>query len=227
MYKKILISALFLLSEWSVFASHETIPYENVIAREYNRMRGGIDRYSSMHAIMNQALRGKSTEQKNQIIADLKSLKHAVHAALEQAKHDGKRMWYWGYIWKDNEPAIQTLAQYGYDINDRLADAEMQLQSDLVRLFWYISGITGGALVGITALYLSQHYLSKENYAREGQHGLVEMLAAPAAAGLDVAAIGTKYLLAGIVLGAEGLKKAAGAGLQGMAGVPPVITPPK
>src|SRR3989338_1092431 len=130
MYKKIIISGFLLLATSSIFTvykatskkliAYEVVPYENVIELEYNRMRGGVEKYTTIHDIMNQTLRGKSVEQKNQIIADLKSLKHAVHAALEQAKHDGKRMWYWGYIWKDNEPAIQTLAQYGYDVTDKL-----------------------------------------------------------------------------------------------------------
>lgn len=227
MFKKIIISSLFLIATWSTFAGHEPVPYENVIAREYNRMRGGADRYSSIHAIMNQTLRGKSVEQKNQMIADLRSLKHAVDAALDQAKHDGQRMWYWGYIWKDNEPAIQTLAQYGYDITNKLAECEMQLQSDIVKLFWYTSGVTGGALLGITALYLSQHYLSKESFMRDGHHGLMEMLAAPTLAGLDVAAVGAKNLLALIVAGTEGLKNAADTALSVMKNVPPVTPLPK
>ena len=227
MFKKIIISSLFLIATWSTFAGHEPVPYENVIAREYNRMRGGADRYSSIHAIMNQTLRGRSVEQKNQMIADLKSLKHAVDAALEQAKHDGQRMWYWGYIWKDNEPAIQTLAQYGYDITNKLADCEMQLQSDIVKLFWYTSGVTSGALLGITALYLSQHYLSKERFMRDSNHGLFEMLAAPTLAGLDVAAIGAKSLLALIISGTEGLKNAADKALSIMKEIPPVTPIPK
>ena len=226
-FKKFIISSLFIIATWSTFAGHEPVPYENIIAREYNRIHGHAGRYSSIHNIMNQTLRGKSIEQKNQIIADLRSLKHAVNAAYQQAKHDGQRMWYWGYIWKDNEPTIQTLAQYEYDISDKIANYEMQIQSDLVKLFWYVSGVTGGALLGITALYLSQHYLSKESYIRDGHHGLAEMITAPTLAGLDAAAVGAKSLLALIAAGTDGLKSAADAALSAMKNIPPVTIPPK
>ena len=220
-YKKFMISGLFLLSTVSIFASQslpanekksspETVPYENVIEREYNRSRGNLGKYTSIHEIMNQTLRGKSIEQKNQIIADLKSLKHAVHAAHEQAYHDGKRMWYWGYIWKDNEPAIETLAQYGYDISDKLSDFEWESQTDFTKLLWYTTKYTSIGAVGIITLWASQYKLSTQTQP----HGIVEMLSAPALAGYDAAKIAAKYTLSGITLsfgavayGADYLKK--------------------
>lgn len=222
-YKKIMILGLFLFSAWSIVADEETpVPYEKYIAKEYNRIRAGADKYSSFHEIMNQGLRGKSIEQKNKIIADLKALKSAVNAAYNQAELDGKSLWYYFYIWKDNNPAIQALIQYEYDVDYKIATSQMEMQPDIIRALRYVSGFATGALVALTALYFSQHYLSHENYVQNKHHGFIEIMAAPASAGLDIATEGMRYLLAGVVSAASGLKNAADAGVGALAKNPPI-----
>ena len=231
MYKKLIILGLFLLSTGSIFCNQEinfqannpryskqeeAIPYENVIAREYNRMRGDLDRYTSMDAIMNQTLRGKSVEGKNQIIADLKSLKQAVHAATAQAEHDGKRRWDWFYIWKDNNASIQALMQHEDDITAKLYQFERDSQSDAVRALRYISGFSLGAVSSIIALYFTQSYLSKENYFKDGKHGMFEMLSAPIMGGLYIASIAAKYALEGLKKSSEGLSTTADYGARAL-----------
>lgn len=220
MNKKVILIGLFIFSSLQLFASHyQMVPYENVIAREYNRMRGAADRYTSIDKIMNQSLRGKSTEQKNQIIADLRSLKHAIYAAQAQAKYDGSRMWYWFYIWKDNEIAIDTLAQYHNDVSKKLAEFEWQSNSDLFRAGWHASKYAAAFLAGIIAVWASQGYLYHPNHVdengkpkyleKEDFHGLVEMVTAPAYAGADVAGITIKKTVASLVYVAEKLVDAA------------------
>jgi len=209
MNKKIIIFGLYIFSTFSLFSGSNMVPYENVIAREYNRMRGATDRYSSIDRIMNQSLRGKSTEQKNQIIADLRSLKHAIYAATEQAKYDGTRMWYWLYLYKDNEIAIDTLTQYNNDVAEKLAELEWESRSDLHRASWYMSKYVATFIAGIVAVWASQGYLYKPNFknkdgkqeflAKEDQHGLFDLLIAPAYAGKDLATTGAKKTLEGIV----------------------------
>ena len=203
MHKKLIIIGLFLLSSVSIFCNQgmgiqensfyrkEALPYENVIATEYNRMRNE-DQYVSMDAIMNKSLRGKSVEGKNQIIADLKSLKQAVHAAVAQAEHDGKRRWDWFYLWKDNNAAIQILMEHEDDISAKLYQFERDSQSDLVRGLRYIAGFSLGAVSSIVALYFTQGHLSKENYLKDGHHGIAEMLTAPAMGGLYIATVAAK-----------------------------------
>lgn len=222
-----MILGLLLCSAWSIIADEEMpVPYEKYIAKEYNRIRAGADKYSSFHEIMNQTLRGKSIEQKNKIIADLKALKSAVNAAYNQAELDGRSLWYYFYIWKDNNPAIQALIQLEYDVADKIASSQLEMQPDYIRALRYISGFATGALVALTALYFSQNYLSHENYLRDKQHGFFEIMAAPASAGLDVATEGMRYLLAGVVSAANGLKTAADAGVGALAKKPPIELAP-
>lgn len=197
MHKKIIIFGLYIFSTFSLFSSNNIVPYENVIAREYNRIHGTRDRYSSIDKIMNQSLRGKSIEQKNLIIADLRSLKHAIYTAKEQAKYDGTRMWYFLYLYKDNEIAIDTLAQYNNDVAEKLAKLEWESCSDLHRASWYFSKYAATFIAGIVAVWASQGYLHKPNFknkdgnleylTKNDQHDLFELLIAPAYASKDLA----------------------------------------
>jgi hypothetical protein len=209
LYLKILCAGFLLVATAPAFASREVIPYENVIEREYNRMRGGAAPYNSIQAIISQNLRGKSIEQKNQIIADLRALKQAIHAAWSQAEHDGKRIWQWGYIWKDNNAAIQSLAEHEDDVTLRLQALAWESQSDFIKLLWISSKYIGIAITGIATLYLTQGYLSQEYYQEHGSHGIAEMLLAPAHGGIDALATGTHYTVRGIKYGSAYLAAAA------------------
>ena len=208
-YKIALFSGFLLFLNLAIFASHEVIPYENVIAREYNRMRGGSGQYTSIEDIISQNLRGKSIEQKNQIISDLRGLKQAVHAAWSQAEHDGKRVWQWGYIWKDNNAAIQSLREHEDDVTQRLQALAWESQPDIVKLLWISSKYVSIAIAGIASLYLTQGYLSSEYYLEHKKHGPMEMLLAPAYGGLDAVGIGAKYTVRGLKYGSQYLVAAA------------------
>jgi hypothetical protein len=223
MYKKLMITGLFLASAWSIFTCEEiAIPYENYIAKEYNRIRAGADKYSSFHDIMNQNLRGKSNEQKNKIINDFKALKLAVRAAYNQAEHDGKSLWYYFYIWKDNNPAIQSLIQHESDVTYKIRTSELELQPDIIRLLWYITPFTAGVLSGITLVWLTQGNLSYDYYVKNKCHGPLEMFKAPASEGLKVGAFGIKNLLWAAGKGAEYVKAGADVGANMLGPKPPI-----
>ncbi len=195
MYKKIIISGLFLLSGFSAQAStRNKPPYEDTIKAQYDRTHAGINRYTSIDAIINKPSRGIPVAQRNQNIADLQDLKMGVQRAIDQAESDGRRAWYYAYIWKDTQAAITNLYEYKYDIDLKLAEYARQSQSDLEKLARYLAPYMIGAVVTITALWLSQGY-----YLREGEqsHGFFEMQAAPITATYDATKyIGTKLLLA-------------------------------
>ena len=220
MYKKIIISGLLLLSGFSAQASvRKTPPYENLIATEYNRMRGNINWYRSMGGIIYKPSRGITVDERNENIADLQTLKLAVQAAIRKAETEGRPLWYYAYIWKDTSPAIDTLRQYIEDIDDKLAEYALQSQSDVEKFARYAKPYVIGAVVAITALWLSQGY-----YLREGEqpHGFFEMQAAPVIGAFNA----TKYVagqgLAAGIYAAGGIKNAADylAGVQYP--VPPV-----
>ncbi len=196
-YQKILVATLLLVFNFTIYTNYEAIPYENVIAREYNRMRGG-NHYSSIQSIISQQFRGKSTEQKNQILADLRALKQAIHMAWSQAEHDGKRVWQWGYIWKDNNATIQSLREHEDDVTIRLQELEWESQSDVIKFLWVSGKYISIALASIMSLYLTQNYLSQEYYAEHKMHGPIEMILAPAYGGLEVAKYSSKIALKGI-----------------------------
>lgn len=179
MYKKLIIAGLLLISSWITPTDDPMIPYEKFVAAEYNRIRHGADRYVSYNAIMNQNLRGKSMEQKRKILANLQGLEVALGKAYLQADQDGKRLWYYFYIWKDNNPIIQSLIQYQDDVINKIRETQDDMQSDAMKLFRYISPYISGAIAGITLLWLTQGNLSYEHYVEHKNHGLIEMLAAP------------------------------------------------
>ncbi len=179
--------------------------YENIMIQEYNNIRGA-NKYRSMHAIMNQTLRGKSSEQRTQILADLAALQQAIRAARIQAESDGKRMWQWGYIWKDNSITIDTLNQYENDIAEQLADYQWQSKSDLVKLAYFSSKYLAVGILSIAALYASQSYiLEKEGYQSNKKYGLFDMLAAPTVTSFNALKSGTKALLKSISYTLESL----------------------
>lgn len=179
--------------------------YETIIAQEYNNIRGA-NKYRSMHAIMDQTLRGKSSEQRTQILADLAALQQAIRAARVQAEHDGKRMWQWGYIWKDNSITIDTLNQYETDIAEQLADYQWQSKSDLVKLAYFSSKYLAVGVLSIAALYASQSYiLEKEGYRNNKKYGLFDMLAAPTVKSFNTVKSGTKAFLKSISYTLESL----------------------
>ncbi|MDP3788131.1 MAG: hypothetical protein Q8Q60_02290 [Candidatus Chromulinivorax sp.] len=213
MYKKFMVTGLFLLSTWSMFTIDETsIPYESLIAKEYNAIRSGANRYSSFDTIMNQSLRGKSVEQKSKIVADLKALKFAIHTAYNKAEHDGKSLWYYGYIWKDNNPAIQSLLELESEVAYKIKATEMELQSDITRFLLYITPFASGILAGITLLWLAQSNLSYDYYVENKQHGLLEMFQAPTIDALKATGAAIKVLLMGASKAAEGVKYSADTG---------------
>lgn len=198
-YQKIAVANFLLIFHLAICAGQELIPYEAVIAREYNRMRGG-HHYTSIQTIVSQQFRGKSTEQKNQILADLRALKQAIHMAWSQAEHDGKRVWKWGYLWKDNNATIQSLREHEDDVAARLQELEWESQSDFMKLLWISGKYLSVAIAGIMSLYLTQGYLSKEYYAEHKFHGPIEMLLAPAYGGLDIAKYSGKVTLQTIAM---------------------------
>ncbi len=188
MYKKITISIVFLLSELYLGASvRKSPPYENLIASEYNIMRAGVNWYRSMGAIIYKPSRGITVAEKNENIGDLQTLKLAVQTAIRQAETEGKPLWYYGYIWKDTSPAIDTLKQYIDDIDDKLAEYARESQSDLEKFARYAKPYVIGAVTAITALWLSQGYFLKEG---QDPHGFFEMHAAPLVGTFNA----TKYL---------------------------------
>lgn len=194
------------------YTSSNSFPYENVIAQEFNRLRGGDQRFSSVEEILNQNLRGKSIEQKNKIIADLKVLKSAVHSAYLQAEHDGKNLWYYLYIWKDNNAIIQSLMQLEYDVDARIADCEGEVKTDVEKFIRYITPFAAGMLTGITLLYLAQGNLDYNYYVEHKHHGLLEMFQAPTLEAIKAGALGVKGALMLTGKAAEGIKYGAEAG---------------
>lgn len=189
MYKKFIISGLFIFFTWSIVAAqqHHVVPYENVIAREYNRLRGGVNHYTSINEIISQTLRGKSSQQKINIITDLRALKYAIQLALAEAESDGKRMWYSAYLWKDNNPTIEILSQYEDDVSEKISEFEFAAQPDYIRALIYSAKILTYITIGMGLSYLSQGYLDKKHYAEHGQHGPIEMFYAPLQGGYDIA----------------------------------------
>lgn len=186
------------------------VPYENIIAQEYNRIRGGINHYVSIDAIMDQSLRGKSLDQKTLIIDDLKALRQSIAVAGQHAQQAGRRMWQWGYIWKDNSITIDTLSQLESDVSAQLARFEWESQSDMTKFLLYSSKYLATGVVAITALYLSQSYLlDKDAYKDNKKYGLFDLLGAPTAAGFDVIKNTTKAVLSGISYSLESLDKGA------------------
>jgi hypothetical protein len=190
MYKKLMITALLCISGSYIQTSvRKTPPYENLIASEYNRMRAGINWYRSMGSIIYKPSRGLTIDERNENIADLQALKLAVQTAIQKAENEGRPLWYYAYIWKDTSPAIDTLRQYIEDIDDKLAEYAQQSQSDLEKFARYAKPYVIGAVVAITALWLSQGF-----YLREGEqpHGFFEMHAAPVVGAFNA----TKYVAA-------------------------------
>ncbi|MGZ6254809.1 MAG: hypothetical protein ACXWL5_02395 [Candidatus Chromulinivorax sp.] len=212
MYKKYTISIfLFLIAEITQAAQQgaapaqipvnfniTAIPYENVIAREYNRLRGNQAAYTSIDQIVNQGLRGKSTEQKNQILTDLRSLKHAIATARDQAKNDGKRMWYWFYLWKDNEIVIDTLTQLENDVNEKLTALEWESQPDYVKGLWYTTKYLSVALLSIVVLSYSQKHIDKTDYDPEKGFSTLNLIKAPFYQGAETTVQSIKLILEGL-----------------------------
>lgn len=160
-------------------AADHTVPYESIIAREYNRMQGGTRVYTTIEAILEQSVRGKTSAEKNQIMVDLLTLQHALTFALSQAENDGKRLWYWGYFWKDTNAAIEILKDYKADVAQKIADIEWQSSSDWYKFFWISLKYSTFFVAGVMSIYLSQHYLNYQHYVDTHQHGLGELLFAP------------------------------------------------
>ncbi len=206
-------TGLFLLATWSMFAVDETsIPYESLIAKEYNAIRSGANRYSSFDTIMNQTLRGKSVEQKSKIVADLRALKFAIHTAYNKAEHDGKSLWYYFYIWKDNNPAIQSLLELESEVDYKIKSTEIELKSDISRFMAYISPFASGVLAGIVLLWLAQGNLSYDYYVENKRHSLLDMLQAPTVEVIKASGAAIKIVLMGTSKAAEGIKYSADAG---------------
>jgi hypothetical protein len=184
-----MISLLILFSgSFKLLAQQTIVYYENRILREFNRTVGS--HYRLIEEIIDQSSRYKSIGEKNNIINHLRILKELVHRNLEEAKNNGKRMWYLGYIWKDNEPAIQILTQYEYDISGKLIELEWSIQTDLTKVLWYSSKYMAIYIATIIALWGSQEYLSgKPN------NDLHEMLLAPGYKAIDIVKAITKYVL--------------------------------
>jgi len=188
MYKKIIIATLFLVSGYCLDASvRKAPPYENLIASEYNRMRAGVNWYRSMGYIIYKPSRGITIDERNENIGDLQTLKLAVQVAIQKAENEGKPLWYYAYIWKDTSPAIDTLKQYIEDIDEKLAEYAQQSQSDVEKFARYAKPYVIGAVMAITALWLSQGYFLKEG---QEPHGFFEMHAAPVAGAYNA----TKYV---------------------------------
>ncbi len=216
MFKKLIFTGLLATAAWITpvgygFHNESTIPYESLIAQEFNRMRG-TGKYSSVDDILNQNLRGKSVEQKSKIIADLKVLESAVHKAYLQAEHDGKGLWYYGYIWKDNNPSIQSLIQLEADITYKIKNSEVEIKTDIEKLIRYMTPFTAGVIAGITLLWLAQGNLSYDYYVQNKQHGLLEMFQAPTIEVLKASTLAIKGMLLGAGKVAEGVKYSADAG---------------
>lgn len=185
MHKKLIISGLFFLSMWSsLSASQEMMIYGNIIAHEYNKMRKGVNRYSSMHAIMTQSLRGKSPERRVEILTDLRTLKEAVHIARNYAIYNGTKLWYTLYLSRDNQPLIDMLTQYENDVTDRLRKLTWESQSDMTKVLWYSSKysaiLLAGIAIGMGSLYISQGYLPD----RKPPYSFIEILSTPAYAAI-------------------------------------------
>ncbi len=171
--------------------------YEKIIAREFNRTKERTSRYSSVQEIVNRPFQGLSTQQKNNLLTDLEILKNSIAVALHQAEEDGARVWYYLYIWKDNEIVMSILNQYYSDVDKKIAECQWLSHPDFVRGAWSASKYTATVVVTIIALWASQNYLSKEYHLKNGSHGLFEMLKAPFAATQDAAIIAIQKLSRG------------------------------
>ena len=166
-----LVISVFLFSlSTSILYCSQTIPYENIIAREFNRIHPRAHRYTSVQHIIGQSYYAKPISRQHEAIEDLTALEQALIIARDHADRNGKKAWYYFYIWNNNEPEILILNEYIADVSHRIDELQLQLQPDYVKAIRYSSPYLLTILGTMIMIYSSQSSLF--NYYFDAKTGL-------------------------------------------------------